>query len=258
MCRLSAYLGPAIKLQYFLIDPPHSLYRQSWAAKEMQDTTVNADGFGFAWKDSEEQILNYKSILPIWSDDNLAALGTALKSKLWLANVRSATPGQPASRLNIQPFIEDKIIYLHNGFIKPFSVDIKTILLRLLGDQGRAKINGNTDSEYLFALIVQLYNEHHHMIDAIKIALQLISKHCQNTSMMLNIIIYFKQSFYACRYAVNACCPSLYYTTQDQYFPNAVIFSSERLSECNSWKTVPANTLIIARSNGQTAMHTLL
>jgi len=49
MCRLAAYLGTEITLSQFLQEPEHSLIKQSWAPKEMQDGTVNADGYGFAW-----------------------------------------------------------------------------------------------------------------------------------------------------------------------------------------------------------------
>ena len=35
MCRIAAYLGEAIALEKFLLEPPHSLRVQAWA---MQDS----------------------------------------------------------------------------------------------------------------------------------------------------------------------------------------------------------------------------
>ena len=49
MCRLAAYLGTEISLSAFLQEHEHSLIQQSWAPKEMQDGTLNADGYGVAW-----------------------------------------------------------------------------------------------------------------------------------------------------------------------------------------------------------------
>lgn len=50
MCRHLAYLGPPVTLASLALDPPHSLYRQSWAPTDMRaGGTVNADGFGLGW-----------------------------------------------------------------------------------------------------------------------------------------------------------------------------------------------------------------
>ena len=209
MCRLAAYLGPNINLATFLLEPAHSLYKQSWNAEEMQDATVNADGFGFCWLSKDKRPLSYKSTLPIWSDNNLTDLSTALHSSLWLANVRSATPGQVLSEANTQPFIKNDLIFLHNGFIKPFSNEIKSALIDHMDNDTRASIQGNTDSEYIFALIAQRYQQHHDIVLSITEAMQLVAE-IDNISAMLNIIIYKDNTLYICRHAINAACPSLY------------------------------------------------
>ena len=49
MCRLAAYLGPAIPLQQLLLQPSHSLYRQAREPKELIYAKLNADGYGFGW-----------------------------------------------------------------------------------------------------------------------------------------------------------------------------------------------------------------
>ena len=36
-------------LRELLVDPPHGLYRQSWAPRMQRHGTVNADGFGVGW-----------------------------------------------------------------------------------------------------------------------------------------------------------------------------------------------------------------
>lgn len=49
MCRHIAYLGPPVALGETLVQPPHALYRQSWAPRRQRNGTVNADGFGVGW-----------------------------------------------------------------------------------------------------------------------------------------------------------------------------------------------------------------
>lgn len=65
MCRLAAYLGPAIALEDIIIAPPHSLIMQSKAALEAK-LTVNGDGFGIAWYGTRPDPGLYKNILPAW------------------------------------------------------------------------------------------------------------------------------------------------------------------------------------------------
>nr|MBA3955617.1 class II glutamine amidotransferase [Acidimicrobiia bacterium] len=51
MCRLLAYLGPAVSLDSLLFVPEHSLVRQSYAPRHQHHGRVNADGFGVGWYD---------------------------------------------------------------------------------------------------------------------------------------------------------------------------------------------------------------
>jgi len=244
MCRLAAYLGSRTTLTSFLLSPPHSLYKQSWAAAEMQDACVNADGFGLAWENDKAEILTYKSILPIWSDNNLVTLADNLESHLWLGNVRSATPGQALGEFNTQPFVDKNQVYLHNGFIKPFSNATKTALLEAIDNDLCARINGNTDSEYLFALIKQAERNKKDLFEAFKEAMETII-HCSGEiNAMLTVIIYTEDCFYLCRHAINENCPSLYYSIDNNAFPDSIIIASEKLNDCNSWVTVPPHSLI--------------
>jgi hypothetical protein len=44
-----AYLGPPVRLSALLLDPPHSLLRQSWEPRRQRYGRMNADGFGVGW-----------------------------------------------------------------------------------------------------------------------------------------------------------------------------------------------------------------
>ena len=242
MCRLAAYLGPEITLSQFLLEPEHSLVKQSWAPKEMNDGTLNADGYGLAWLANGNVPCTYKNVLPVWSDTNLDGLGLSLSSRLWIANVRSATPGQGISEANTQPFIKDNLIFTHNGCFKPFDKNIKTDLLDILSNEIRAEINGNSDSLYLFALLQQNLLTQKLLPDAIKNMMDSLKSVCgDKVTALLNLVISDGEFLYACRYALNENCPSLYYSLND----NNVRIASEPLTANDDWITFPGHSLII-------------
>ena len=246
MCRLAAYLGHEISLAEFLLEPEHSLVKQSWAPKEMQEATINADGYGVAWLSNNIPCL-YKNVLPIWSDTNLESLGRSLNSPLWLANVRSATPGQGISETNTQPFTQENLIFTHNGCFKPFDKDVKSRLLEYLSNDVKTEIKGDSDSLYLFALLQQHLLKEDHVNDAIINMMQDLKTVCGNdVSALLNFIISDGVSLYACRHAVNNTSPSLYYSLNQ----GCVKIASEPLNDTDDWIGFPEHSLISFNTSG--------
>jgi len=247
MCRLAAYLGPAITLQQFLLDPPHSLYRQSWEPQELKYAKLNADGYGFGWYDPDDVPAIYTSALPIWSDGNLPHLARSLNQPLWLAEVRSATPGSPVHQYNTAPFYDDELLYIHNGFIQGFHQQALQHATAMLSPGIAAGINGNTDSEYLFACLRQLLADDPGL--AIPAALEklfgLLAKWIDEQPALMNIVITDGQRLYASRHGLNHECPSLYYTTDDELFPGGQLIASERLTGDSYWQPVPEHNLLI-------------
>lgn len=198
MCRLAAYLGADITLSRFLQEPEHSLIKQSWAPREMQDGTLNADGYGVAWLSNDDIPCTYKNVLPIWSDTNLDSLGRSLCSRLWLANVRGATPGQGISEANTQPFVKDNLIFTHNGCLKPFNNSIKARLIDILSNEIRADINGDSDSLYMFALLQQHLLKQSSLVHAITAMMDDLKTVCHdNVSALLNIVMSDGEDIYA-------------------------------------------------------------
>jgi gamma-glutamyl hercynylcysteine S-oxide hydrolase len=241
MCRIAAYLGTEITLSQFLLEPEHSLVKQSWAPKEMQEGTINADGYGVAWLANDNTPCLYKNVLPIWSDSNLESLGRSLSSRLWLANVRSATPGQGINDANTQPFINDDLIFTHNGCFKPFNKETKSSLLDVLSNDIRSEINGDSDSLYLFALLQQHLTTQKSVADAIVDMMNnLQSIFGDKVTAFLNLVISDGECLYACRHALNGSCPSLYYSISN----NNVRIASEPLTQNDEWTSFPAHSLI--------------
>lgn len=251
MCRIAAYLGPAVSLGAFMCAPPHSLYKQSWAAKELITATVNADGYGVAWLTADNQPAVYKNVMPVWADPNLTHLEQSLHSHVWLGNVRSATEGLSTHMDNTQPFLSEQWLFTHNGFIENFSVDTRRAIRAQLDPEIEAGIQGNTDSEYLFALIRQ---QRASVSVSLRNTYQWLQTHLYNkeTKALFNIIISDGTSLVATRAAINAPCPSLFYHARHSGLENGVIVASERFDDDPEWTVFPPQHLL-QLSPGQAA-----
>lgn len=246
MCRLAAYLGPEIYLAPLLDGQPNSLVRQSWDPREMKEARLNADGFGFGWCTRDQHPVKYANILPIWSDTNLVALGQSLKSPVWLANIRSATPGQETSLANTQPFILGNMMYLHNGYLEGFNQGVRQRFHEFLPPEIQATIRGNTDSEYLFALLLYSLAEcDGQLLSSFKEGFDLLERILIGRPALLNIVMYNGNRIVACKHAMNGAeCPSLYYCTDHPDYPQATLLTSERFSNHDCWTPVPPHSIL--------------
>jgi len=247
MCRLAAYLGPGIALQQFLLEPAHSLYRQAREPRELKYAKLNADGYGFAWYGPDGRPAAYTSVLPIWSDHNLPHLARTLISPLWLADVRSATAGQPVHPFNTPPFHDDQYLFAHNGFIREFHLQVRPAMNEMLSPAIAAAIHGNTDSEYLFACLRQLLEDDPDLplSDALSELFELLAEWVDEEQALLNIIVTEGDRLYAARHALNDECPSLYYTTDDEMFPGGQLVASEPFTADSFWLPVPDHHILI-------------
>lgn len=248
MCRMAGYLGPELVLSEFLLEPPHNLVVQARQPRELNYTSLNADGYGLGWYAEDGDPALYVCPLPIWSDPNLEHLARSLRSDLWFANVRSATPGMGFGFSNTQPFAADGLLFMHNGFIRDFNERVRPELHTYLDPRIQAEIVGSTDSEFLWALL------RHHLGDvdddtsietAIGECFELLTDWIGDSAAMLNLMVSDGERVYAARHAINDRCPSLYFTTDDERFPEAQLIASERLDEETFWHTVPDHTILI-------------
>ena len=157
MCRIVAYLGERkMPLSSLILEPKHSLLVQSYAPEEMMSGVVNADGFGAGWYvpevDGEPAV--YWSNAPIWADRSFASIAPKASSATVLAAVRSATPGLPAEESGVPPFSSGHYLFAHNGVIKNFRTTAMRPLRDLLSDESYSGLLGVTDSETVFALLL--------------------------------------------------------------------------------------------------------
>lgn len=249
MCRLAAYLGPSVSLQQFLIDPPHSLYRQSWEPRELKYAKLNADGFGFGWFGPNDRPGVYTHTAPIWADGNLPALAGTLHQTLWVAEIRSATDGNPVHTLNTPPFSDGQRLFVHNGFITDFHQRVRPRMLQWLDPVIAATVHGNTDSEYLFACLRQFLQDDAGLqpVQALRSLFELVAGMVGDQPALLNIAVTDAGCIYAARHALNHESPSLYFTASDPDFPDGQLLASECFSDNSGWQTVPEHHVLALR-----------
>lgn len=250
MCRLLAYLGPDISLYDLILSPEHSLEKQAWQPRELIEAKLNADGFGIGWYNRDRQPARYRQPIPIWNDPNLQDFSHSLQRPLWLAMVRSATPGLGIHHANTQPFIYQHWQFLHNGYINEFASSARPQFRQILHHEFEANITGSTDSEYIFALLLHFLQQQTDPIEAIRTSFHTIAEIIGEERAMLNIMLSDGERIIATRYAIHCACPSLYYGQSINGFPtSSQCLASEALSQDDNWVNVDDNSLLILRPN---------
>ncbi|NDJ17326.1 ergothioneine biosynthesis protein EgtC [Myxacorys almedinensis] len=250
MCRLLGYLGSPILLEDVLSKPDHSLIVQSYQPQEMTAGLLNADGFGVGWyhPDQETEPFTYKNTAPIWNDRNLPSLSRYVKSHCILANVRSATAGLAVDVSNCQPFQHSLILGVHNGFIQDFRQTLYRPIRDRLSDSVYQSIHGLTDSEHIFALLIDELQTSSTLTEALHQTLKILTElgETHQTSFSANIILSDGQQLVGSRYAHRGTVPTLYYLHPEASFSNlvsnSVLIASEPLF-AGHWKSLPDRCL---------------
>lgn len=253
MCRILAYLGPEVSVDTLLLAPEHSLVVQSYRPKEMRGAILNADGFGVAWYTAAQAEPGlYRSVLPMWADDNLPRMAAHLRSGCVLANVRSATPGIGMGLANTQPFMRGPISFTHNGLLDDFRPRLMREIQARLDDEAFAALEGTSDSEHIFALILaHLEGSGPDALEAavrggLREASELAT--AAGARALLNVAVTDGQSVVAARHAVGAEAPSLY-LRRGAIGGQGVAIASEPADDSDAWKRIGASRVLSVTSD---------
>ncbi|MEN3280608.1 MAG: hypothetical protein V7607_1748 [Solirubrobacteraceae bacterium] len=146
MCRLFGMSGGdrPVRATFWLLEAPDSLAEQS---------RREPDGTGVGWFDAERRPHVAKQPLAAYEDQAFAREAREIQSTTFIAHVRYATTGAIEAR-NTHPFEQRGRLFAHNGVIHDLDR-----LERELGDD-RALVDGDTDSERLFALVTREIDRH--------------------------------------------------------------------------------------------------
>jgi glutamine amidotransferase len=154
MCRLYGLQAthptrPACEL----LDAQNALIRQS---REDARGLSNPHGWGMGHV-AEGTTSCFRQVEPAaespgYREEALHTEGTTV-----LAHVRRATVGDP-DPANTHPFRHGAALLIHNGHVPAFD-RVRSRLLDRLDDDRRRAVRGTTDSEHIFALLLQLRHE---------------------------------------------------------------------------------------------------
>jgi len=274
MCRLMAYKGTSIVIDKLLYQPKNSLINQSSNAREIEEP-LNGDGFGIGWYTQElnDEPATFVSISPAWSSRNLRNLAPKLKTNCMIAHVRAASVGE-VSESNCHPFQYKNLLMAHNGGVENFSL-IKRLLREPLTDELYNWIKGQTDSEHIFAYLVNyLYKKNKEITpDAVADAFehtftyinQLMKQVGITDAAYLNMAITNGKFMVATRYVSDPKedALTLYHSEGSRYVvedgitrmeapqddDNAVLIVSEKLTDGKEWTLIPKNHLVIVEDS---------
>ncbi len=270
MCRLMAYKGTPIIIDKLLYQPKNSLINQSFHAREIEEP-LNGDGFGIGWYVPElnYEPITYVSVNPAWNNRNLRNLAPKIQTDCLVAHVRAASVGD-VSESNCHPFHYKNLLMAHNGGVEDFG-KIKRHIRNPLSDELYNWIKGQTDSEHIFAFLLnKLFTEHKSLSpEAIADAFEhtfselkkMMADHGITEPAYLNMVITNGLFLVATRYCTDPKEEplTLYHSEGSRYVvedgitrmeaaeddDHAVLVVSEKLSDDPNWTMIPANHLVI-------------
>ena len=274
MCRFVAYLGKPILADEILLKPINSLFKQSYHALETE-MTVNGDGFGVGWYNPSvrKEPALFRSIRPAWNDENLKYNASMIKTRCFLAHIRAATQGS-VSIENCHPFQFKEYLMMQNGGIQDFS-KIKRSLINRLDEESFQWIQGQTDTQYIFALFMTIVKEKaaNQSIELEDLATcfsetfaeieELKNVHHLESPSLYNMVLTNGKAMIATKYSTQPEIEnrSLYIASDAECFIGddgflkfresvpedfSVLISSERLSpEKSIWQKIPENRAIL-------------
>ena len=245
MCRLIAYLGEPVTLRGVLLDPEHSLLRQSYEPRHQEHGRINADGFGVGWYAPDVRALpaRYRKPVPMWNDQTFANLAGAIRCGAFLASIRNASPGLPIDEACTAPYTRDQWLFAHNGRILDWHgpKGAGVVLRRRLSDASLAAIEGATDSEVLFALVLDGITDGRSPRDAIVDVLRTAQD--VSPGSRLNLMLTDGTT------VVATACGDTLFTRRDE---TAVVVASEPYDDAPAWQPVPDDSLVVATANDLT------
>ncbi|MFI1722067.1 ergothioneine biosynthesis protein EgtC [Streptomyces sp. NPDC020489] len=235
MCRHLAYLGTAEPLGALLVEPPHSLYRQSWAPRHQKHGTVNADGFGVGWYAEGDPVpARYRRAGPIWADQSFADLARVVRTGALLAAVRDATLAGADAEAAAAPFASGPWLFSHNGAVQGWPGSLAP-LTRTLPAADLLAMEARNDSAFVWALVLARLRAGDELGQALADTVLEVAEAAPGSR--LNLLLTDGASIAATTWG-----DTLWYRTG----PHGTAVASEPYDDDPRWREVPDRTLLAA------------
>ncbi|MGW3286320.1 ergothioneine biosynthesis protein EgtC [Streptomyces sp. NPDC001002] len=236
MCRHLAYVGPPEPLGRLLVEPAHSLYRQSWEPRRQRYGTVNADGFGVGWyADGDPMPARYRRAGPIWADLSFADLARVVRSGALLAAVRDATVPGADGEAAAAPFAAGPWLFSHNGAVKGWPGSLAP-LAQNLPVVDLLSLEARNDSALVWELVLARLRGGDSMGQALTDAVPEIAAAAPESR--LNLLLTDGATI-----AATAWGDTLWYLARPGH---SVVVASEPYDDDSRWQEVPDRTLLSA------------
>ena len=149
MCRLFAVRADRpVSAEPALVSAPHALVRQSCGDLRGE---CHRSGWGIGYF-VDGRPVRVRSTRPAGDDPKYLEAARAAVSITIIGHVRQASVGA-VSEANTHPFVHGRSLFCHNGTVQGFGTNPEP-LKRLIPAHLRDRIEGETDSEHLFHVLL--------------------------------------------------------------------------------------------------------
>jgi glutamine amidotransferase len=239
MCRHLAYLGPAVTLDQLLFAAPHSLCAQARTPQHQTSGDTNPDGWGVGWYvNGAGEPSRHRTVTPIWDDGQFAEESHAIETTAFVGAARLASPGATIDPSGNAPFVSGPWLFSLNGAVGGFRKGVDEQLRAKLSPKRLAGIEGDSDSEVLFALALDRLDAG----DAPGAALSTVVETVTDlTKARLNMLLTDGRQLAATRYG-------------NSLFVRGSTVVSEPLDDDTGWCEVPDSSLVVAATGSDQTM----
>lgn len=232
------------------------------------------DGFGIGMVCCDQPVI-YRNAIPPWNDLNLRKIVSIVKPCIVLVHIRAVASfanickysdkikKTPVHEFNCHPFSHNEFIFCHNGIIEAFyDGTLRKKIINRISDELITNIDGTTDSEYLFYLMMTfIYENNKDIIRGITNTIEFLNTITDDTENMfcLNMCLIYGKEIYSMRYIniENDTPPSLYINGDSDEGSNEIVISSEPIDKNLPWRLIGKNKVVHIDSIGKIEEHTL-
>jgi glutamine amidotransferase len=238
MCRMLTYVGPPVAASALLVDQPHSIVDQCTDARLQTSGCDNPDGWGIGWYDAGGGVHRHRTTTPMPSDAAGLRDLASITSGHFVAHVRLKSPGSPTEEAGNAPFIRDRWLFAHNGYVAGFREGRREELRARLSPARLAALEGDADSEVIFGLVLDQLDAGAAPLDALVEVLTSLDEG------KYNVVLTDGETMVVSRWR-----NSLWWRRDDPV-AGAVVIVSEPYDERPGWVEVDDGTFLVCGRDG--------
>jgi glutamine amidotransferase len=174
----------------------------------------------------------------MWTDRSFRSVAEVVHAGALVAAVRSATPPSPIVATGNAPFTAGPWLFSLNGYVSGFRGPIGEGLRRLVSEERSVAIEGTSDSEVLFALVLDQLDAGAAPEEALA---TVIASAASRADVHLNLLLSDGQAIFATTFG-----NSLFTLQGAGLARGGVLVASEPLDEHDGWIRVEEHSIVRA------------